>query len=149
VWKDPLSRTIPAGTVDMLSAVYLARGLVRNGVPEATFPTIDRQKVWSVHLTRGARKRVETDIGKFDCQQVLLTTTFVAESGSDEEKKGEQFQGLFGIQGKLPIWLEASSGVPVLIEGDLPVPIPLVDSVHVQVQLKHVKNVPPTFKTVK
>jgi hypothetical protein len=150
VWKDPVSRTVPPGTVDMLSAVYLARTLVRENIPEATIPVIDRQKVWEVHMTRGAKKRVETEAGTFDCQEVNLVTKFLAEASDKEaETNSSQFQGLFGIQGSIHIWLEARTGVPVLIEGELPVPLPFVDKLDVRVRLKSAKGVPAEFKPVK
>jgi hypothetical protein len=148
VWKDPVSRTVPIGTVDMLSAVYLARTLVRENLTETTFPVVDQQKIWEVHLTSGKRKHVDTKMGTFDCQEVKLATTFVAEEGKDEERKSGQFQGLFGIQGSIQIWLEAHTGVPVLIEGELPVPLPFVDKLDVRVRLKSAKGVPDEFKPV-
>lgn len=154
VWHAAESRTVPAGTVDMLSAVYLARTLVRNNVLETSFPVMNDETIWTVSLKRGPRKRIETPAGKFDCQQIVLSTTFPAEFNTpaeveDQKKKGGQFSGLFGIQGNIKIWLEANTGVPVLIEGDLPVPLPLVDKLHVSVQLKSFKGVPVEFKTVK
>jgi hypothetical protein len=96
VWKEPVPRDVPAGTVDMLSAVYLARTLVRENLGEATFPIIDRQKVWEVHLTRGRQKRVETSAGTFECLEIKLATKFLAEENESEPTSG-QFQGLFGI----------------------------------------------------
>lgn len=154
VWRASQARTIPAGTVDMLSAVYLARSLVRTGTLETTFPVMNDDTIWTVSLKRGPRKRIETPAGKFDCQQIQLSTTFpedanTAEQVAEQKKKGGQFSGLFGIQGNIKIWLEAKTGVPVLIEGDLPVPLPLVDKLHVSVQLKSFKGVPGEFKTVK
>lgn len=149
VWKDPLSRPIPFGTLDMLSAVYLARTLVREGLANATFPVIDRQKVWEVTLLRGRTKKVETDAGTFDCQLVKLATKFLAEANEPEpEQNSSQFSGLFGIQGTIQIWMERSTGVPVLIEGELPVPLPLVDKLDVRVILKDFRGVPPEFKAL-
>jgi hypothetical protein len=147
VWKDPVSRKVPVGTLDMLSAVYLARGLVKDDLPDVTFPVIDRQRVWEVTLSRGKTKKIETDAGTFDCQLVKLATRFLAEENEQEpEQTSNQFSGLFGIQGTIQIWLERHSGVPVLIEGELPVPLPLVDKLDVRVILKSYKGVPEEFK---
>ncbi len=149
VWQAPVSRTVPQGTVDMLSAVYLARTLVREGIPDATFPVVDQQKIWEVHLTRGKRRRIETDMGMYDCQEVQLATKFVAQDGDKkEDSKSHQFEGLFGIKGSIHIWLEARTGVPVMIEGELPVPLPFVDHLDVRVRLKSAKGVPPEFTPV-
>jgi hypothetical protein len=148
VWKDPVSRPVPAGTIDMLSAVYMARTLVRENLNEATFPVIDRQKVWEVHLTRGKQRRIETEAGTFECQQIQLSTKFLAEQ-NEEEPGSSQFQGLFGLQGTIQIWVQAHTGVPVLIEGELPVPLPFVDKLDVRVRLRGMKGTPPEFKPVK
>ncbi|MBL8859091.1 MAG: DUF3108 domain-containing protein [Planctomycetes bacterium] len=146
-WKDAVSREIPAGTLDMLSAVYLARTLVREDLETTTFPVIDRQKVWEVTLTRGKTRRIKTDSGTFDCQLVQLATSFLAEENDkDEEQNSSTFSGLFGIQGTIQIWLERKTGVPVLIEGELPIPLPLVDKLDVRVRLKRYKNTPAEFK---
>jgi hypothetical protein len=149
VWKEPLSRTVPVGTLDMLSAVYLARTLVKDGLKDVTFPVIDRQKVWEVTLVRGSTKKIETEAGTFDCRLVKLATRFLAEENEKEpENDSSKFSGLFGIQGTIQIWMELNSGVPVLIEGELPVPLPLVDKLDVRVVLKSYKGVPPEFKAV-
>ena len=145
-WKDPLTRPVPEGTLDMLSAVYLARTLVRERIDSATFPVIDRQKVWEVTVTRDKTKKIETDAGTFECQQVKLSTRFLAEENEKEEPSSSQFQGLFGIQGTIQIWLEVHTGVPVLIQGELPIPLPLVDHLDVRVKLKSFKGTPPEFK---
>jgi hypothetical protein len=149
VWKTPVSRAIPAGTLDMLSAVYLARTLVKDNLDDVVFPVIDRQKVWEVTLLRGETKQVETEAGTFDCRLVTLKTKFLIEENEQEpEPNSSKFSGLFGIQGSIKIWMEKSSGVPVLIEGELPVPLPLVDKLDVRVLLKSYKGVPAEFKPV-
>ena len=45
--------------------------------------------------------------------------------------------------------IEAVRIGPVLIEGDLPVPIPFVDKLNVSVQLKSYRGTTPTFVPVK
>lgn len=150
VWKDPVMKPVPVGTLDMLSAVYLARTLVRDNLAEVTFPVIDRQKVWEVTLARGRSKKIETEAGTFDCQLVKLATRFLTEANEKEPETGSsQFSGLFGIQGTIQIWMEKNSGVPVLIQGELPVPLPFVDKLDVRVVLKKFKGVPAEFKAVK
>ena len=149
MWKDAVARPLPVGALDMLSAVYLARTLVRNGLDEVTFPVVDRQKVWEVTLARGKTKQIETEAGTFECELVNLATRFLVEENEQEpESKSSQFSGLFGIQGTIQIWMEKNSGVPVLIEGELPVPLPLVDKLDVRVVLKSFRGVPAEFKAV-
>lgn len=119
-WKEPpLTREVPPGTLDMLSAVYLARTMVEEGLDSAKFSLVDKQKLWDVELTRGKRKVIEVPAGRFECTQVQLVTRVPA----GEPRDGEGFQGLFGIQGSIAIWVHSKTGVPVLISGTLPVPV--------------------------
>jgi hypothetical protein len=148
IWRPVVTHDVPAGTLDMLSAVYLARSLVREGREREEFPLIDEDNIWSVEIKRGSRRKVTTPAGRFDCVQVALgTKLLVGEKGA--EKQPQQFQGLFGLQGRIRIWMEVNSGVPVLIEGDLPVPIPFVDKLNVSVQLKSYRGTTATFVPVK
>jgi len=140
VWKPSLSRTVPDGTLDMLSAVYLARSMITTGQASTTFPLIDKQKLWNVALERGRRKIVRVPAGRFDCVEVQLKTSRPPSEPNDEEG----FQGLFGIQGTIQIWFEATTGVPVLISGTLPVPI--LGDLDVRVQLKKATGTPSAFK---
>jgi hypothetical protein len=119
VWDEAESRAVPPGSVDLLTAVYLARSLVRAGRSETTFPVVDKLKLWNLTIRRGPFKVIEVPAGRFRCAQVLLETA--VPPGEPVDKKG--FQGLFGIEGSIKIWMEATTGVPVLIAGELPVPV--------------------------
>jgi hypothetical protein len=138
-WKDPVSRTIPAGSVDMLSAVYLARSIVRDGRENTVFSLIDKQRVWNVELRRGRRARIEVPAGRFECVEIQLLTSLPP----GEKDDGSRFEGLFGIHGKIQIWFEQATGVPVLIAGSLPVPV--VGELDVRVQLKSANGTPAAF----
>ena len=105
---------------------------------------VDKQRLWEVHLRAGKTRRIETPAGRFDCREVQLSTTRPAGEKSDEDSK--EFEGMFGIRGKIQIWMEARSGVPVLIEGELPVP--LIGSLDVRVELERYIGTPPVFAPV-
>jgi hypothetical protein len=144
VWRDPRRRAVPAGSVDMLSAVYVARAMVELGVQDTSFPIVDKQKVWRVNIAKGATNWQEVPAGKFECAQMQLTAGLEAgEPGDEDESKN--FQGLFGIQGTIRIWFDAKTGVPVLIQGSLPIPVPLVGDLDISVQLKSFKGTPAGF----
>lgn len=117
VWRDPQTRALPGGTVDMLSAVYLARSLILADEERVTFPLIDKTRVWDVLLERGRRAVIETRAGSFDAYQVVLSTTLP----EGEEPSDGEFEGLFGIRGSIEIWVHALTGVPVRIAGVVPV----------------------------
>ncbi len=144
VWRETVRRPVPDGALDMLSAVYVARAMLDLGVTETTFPIVDKQKVWRVKVVRGATKWQEVKAGKFECAQMLLTAGLEAGEPDPEGDPGK-FQGLFGIQGTIRIWFEAKTGVPVLIQGELPIPVPLVGDLDISVELKKFKGTPAGF----
>ncbi|MCY2961404.1 MAG: DUF3108 domain-containing protein [Planctomycetota bacterium] len=144
IWRDPVHRTVPEGAVDMLSAVYIARAMVQLGVKETSFPIVDQQKVWRVKIQQGSTQWQDVPAGRFECAQMMLSAGL--EPGEPKPEGGAgKFQGLFGIQGTIRIWFDAKSGVPILIQGSLPIPVPLVGDLDISVQLKSFKGTPAGF----
>jgi hypothetical protein len=143
VWDPAQNRAVPAGSVDLLTAVYLARAMVRDGRLETTFPVVDKMKLWTLTVRRGGFKTIEVPAGKFRCALVQLETTIPP--GEPVDKNG--FQGLFGIQGSIKIWMEVASGVPVMISGELPVPV--IKTLDLNVKLKSYRGTTPRFTPVR
>ena len=143
VLRPARTRDAPKGALDMLSAVYLARTMVMDGLAETEIAVVDKQKLWNVKISRGKKKTIEVPAGRFECTLVQLVTR-VPEGEPDD---GEGFEGLFGIQGTIAIWFESKSGVPVLISGTLPVPV--IGELDVRVELVKFKGTPATFAPVK
>ncbi len=142
VWKDPKLREIPAGTLDMMTAVYLARSMVMDGRAAMEFPLVDRSDLWRLQLTRGTTKQIETSAGKFKCVAIELRTSAPEGKAGSETNK---FEGLFGIHGTISIWMEAGSGVPVRIDGTIPAgPIEL----DATVELRSARGAPSSFTTL-
>lgn len=143
-WRDAVHREIPADAIDMLSAVYVARAMVELDVHETTFPIVDKQKVWRVKIEKGATRWQEVPAGRFECAQMKLSASLEAGEPDPEGDPGK-FQGLFGIQGTIRIWFDAKTGVPILIQGQLPIPVPLVGDLDISVQLKKYTGTPAAF----
>jgi hypothetical protein len=139
VWGGPVSRTVPAGSVDLLSAVFLARTMVEDGLSEIEFPVVNEQKLWNLKVQAREHKHVSTPAGEFACVLITLATTVPA----DEPHDAKSFSGLFGIRGDIRIWMEEKTGVPVVIQGDLPVPV--LGKLEVDVELKKFAGTPRTF----
>ena len=117
IWKPVEYRDVPAGTVDMLGAVYLARTLLESGAEKLTFPLLDKKKLWKMTLERGQEKRLEVPLGTFDAIEIkLIPGTWPGEP----EVESQKFQGLFGIRGSIHLWVEKKTGVPIRIQGDVP-----------------------------
>lgn len=143
VWRPNTQRDVPAGTVDMLSAVYLARSMVQEGRGEAELQLVDETKLWNVKLAQGARKRLEVPAGRFDCVEVKLLSS--VPPGEPAPKDG--FEGLFGLRGSIQIWLDSRSGVPVEIRGEFPIKL-LSTNLDVYVRLKGYRGTPKSFAPV-
>ncbi len=114
IWRRPEMQESPEAGVDMLSAIHLARTMVREGHRGMAFPLLDKRTWWDVTLTLAKRRDVETPAGVFHCREVKLDPK---RADGDEDTR---FRGLFGIHGSLSFWMEERTGVPVKIEGVVP-----------------------------
>jgi len=119
IWKEPEYREIPPDALDMLSAVFAARTLVREGLSEMTFPMVEKDRLWEFTLRRGRERRIETASGSFDAVEVKLEPKPWEGEVIDAEKVAK-FEGLFGMRGTIRLWADAKTGVAVRIQGDLP-----------------------------
>ena len=144
IWRDPKTRAVPKDTLDLMSAVFLARTLVQDDLEEVRFPLIDKLNLWDMRLRRGERKRMETEAGTFDVVQVVLDPAPMEGEEVDEEK-ARRFEGLFGLHGSIRLWVEANTGVPVRIQGSLPVgPLDL----EIDMKLEEYAGTPAAFGPV-
>lgn len=142
VWKSAQYRDLPAGTVDMLGAVYLARTLLASGEKKLTFPLLDKRTLWEMSLERGEEKRIEVPLGSFDAVEIKLTPGNWPGEPVTESKK---FRGLFGIRGSIHLWVEKSTGVPIRIQGDLPAgPI----TIKCDIYLEQATGTPANFNVI-
>jgi hypothetical protein len=141
IWRDPKVRAVAPQTIDLLSAVYLARNLIREGEESMQFPLIDKQSLWSMRLTRGREEPVVTPAGTFDSVEIRLDPAPFEGEEIDEEKV-ERFEGLFGLHGTIHLWVERRTGVPVRIQGILPAgPLDL----DIDISLESSSGTPPEF----
>ncbi len=123
--------------------MYLARELVHQGGTTITFPVLDKKKLWDLTVRRGETKEVEVPAGRFRCAQVSLKTAIPP--GEPADKDG--FTGLFGIRGGIKIFMDAGTGVPVLITGELPVPV--IGKLDLYVRLQSYRGTPEGFAPVR
>ena len=119
IWKEPKFRPVPTDTIDMLSSVLACRTLIREGADEMKFPMVEKDRLWELTLKRGERKEVRTKAGTFDAVEILPEPKPWPEEEIDPEKVA-RFEGLFGMQGAIHLWVDAETGVAVRISGDLP-----------------------------
>ncbi|MCZ6597267.1 MAG: DUF3108 domain-containing protein [Planctomycetota bacterium] len=140
IWKQPKERELPAAALDMLTSIYYARTLIRENLYSMRFPLVDKTDLWQIDLRRGKIEVQETYAGDFD--SVELTFEPKAYSGEKLEKEA-QFEGLFGIHGSIHLWVDSKTGVPVRVQGDLPIgPFDL----GIDVILKSYRGTPVDFR---
>lgn len=120
IWRPARDRTVPGGTIDMLTAVFMARTLIREKIESLSFPLIDTDRLWLLQLRRGKEQRMETGAGEFEVVEVVLDAEPYPGEPVDK-KKEKKFAGVFGIQGSIHLWVDKKTGVAVRIQGTLPV----------------------------
>jgi Protein of unknown function (DUF3108) len=142
VWRDPVEREVPADTFDLLSAVYLARSMLSEDKDEAHFHLIDCDDLWGVTLVRGERRTLSTPAGRFEAREIRLIPDRPEGEDLGDQKK---FEGLFGMHGSIRMWFHATTGVPVRVEGSVPLgPF----DIGVSVELVGYRGTPPAFQPV-
>lgn len=141
IWRKPVTGEVPAHAVDMLSAIHLARSMVMGGQEEISFALLDKANWWDMTFVRGEEKRIEVPAGSFDCLAIKL----IPVPPEGEEEESQKFEGLFGMQGTLSVWLDHATGVPVKIEGLVPAGPWMVD---VALELSEYEGTPESFGPV-
>ena len=145
IWKKPTERELPVPALDMVSASYYSRVMVREERLFMRFPVAEKLDLWEITLRRGRTGKIETGAGTFDALQLLLDPKPYPGEVSDDkvQEKAESFEGLFGLHGSIALWVERETGVPVLISGELPVgPIDL----SISIVLQSYSGTPPAFR---
>ncbi len=145
IWKKPKLRTVPEHSLDMLSGIYLARTLIGESRESVVFPLVDKTYVWQMELRRGTTGREETTVGTFDVVEILLEPQ--PHPGEDEksvEEERAKFEGLFGLKGAMHLWVDAKTGIPIRVLGDLPVGFL---ELHIDAVLEQHEGTPEGFGT--
>ncbi len=146
IWKDPRDRELSVEPLDMLTAVYYARTMIREDLDSMVFPIADKLDLWEIRLRRGEVSVQETAAGRFETVKILLEPRpYPGEVTDDTSEKEKTFEGLFGIHGSIELWVDRKTGVPVRVTGDIP--IGLID-LAVDVVLKSYSGTPKGFRPV-
>jgi len=142
IWKAAKEREVPAGSLDMISAVFMTRAMMREKLETLSFPLVDKDRLWLLTLKRGEERRMTLPAGTFDVVEVQLAPEPYPDEKIDE-KKLEQFEGVFGIQGTIHLWVDTRTGIAVRIQGSIPVKFNL--TAEVDVELESYSGTPPDF----
>ena len=116
-WRTRIEHRYEEPYVDMLSAVYLARQVEFDPDAEpVVIPIVNDTRRWNVRVKAMGHKRVKVAAGTFDAVQLVLDPL----PADDGEEEDEEFEGLFGLNGTIQIWVDRETRRPILIEGDVP-----------------------------
>lgn len=152
IWRPAAEGAVPADPVDTLGAVYLVRTAMAAGSTELSFFMLDKLRIWKVDVQFGEPEEVETGAGTYLARRVDLLTERVDEKAAEDaaaeaaerEAEGvdEEFEGPFGLRGNIVLWMEAQTGIPVVISGTMPM---LLGEIEVDIRLDSAENTPPEF----
>lgn len=120
VWRERTYVEVPPDALDILSALYFARGFVRSQSDSTKISLVNHDELWNVKLTRRGTRKIETPAGKFDCVRVLIGPELAVGNGPGE-KASPRFEALFGLHGDITVWVDRERGFPVMIEGTAPI----------------------------
>ena len=99
----------------MLTAVYYARTLDFGAIGStSTIPVVNDRDRWRVRVKVLKRGKITVKAGEFEGVQVVLEPEAVSEDASEE------FEGLFGLNGSIEIWMDAKTRRPLKISGQIP-----------------------------
>ncbi|MEO0650610.1 MAG: DUF3108 domain-containing protein [Planctomycetota bacterium] len=150
IWGDVREQPVPRGSIDSLAAMYLVRTAIRSGQNSLRFHMVDKDRIWDVGLSLEPARDVETPAGTFRGRQVSLTTERIdpkakEEAEQDEDGESAEFAGPFGIKGNIELLIEESTGVPLVIKGELPV---LLGDLEVDLMLTGYEGTPTGFAPI-
>lgn len=116
IWKVRHRHAADAVAGDPLSALYRARAFdLRPGAPARTLRIAVGHAIFDVKVTVVKRAPCTVPAGTFDALQLSLDPT-----PAPGIPGSPRFQGLFGMSGKLEVWVDAARKIPLRIEGTVP-----------------------------
>ncbi|MBN1418526.1 MAG: DUF3108 domain-containing protein [Planctomycetes bacterium] len=136
VWTQREHFTVKDAYMDPLACIYAARGVpFEVGGAKAVFPIVQDHDLWSVEVRAVGREAKEVDAGTFACLQVSVEPKPASEGAEIKD----EFQGVFGIQGSIQIWIDERTRIPVLVRGSIPFAFM---TLHAEVILKEIRSRP-------
>ncbi|MHC4262442.1 MAG: DUF3108 domain-containing protein [Planctomycetota bacterium] len=145
VWGGVHEQPVPRGAMDTLTAVYLVRSAMAEGLDQVQFAMLDKTRIWDVSVELGDVREVETPAGLFRARPVGLETRRIdpgAEQESDDEEDSGEFAGPFGIKGNIELLLEVETGIPLVIRGELPL---VLGDLEIDLRLESFTGTPSEF----
>ncbi len=114
-WRQRTQHVFDRPFMDMLTAVYEARGLdFASDDPKDVAVLSDKDR-WLVRLHVKSRGTIRVAAGEFDAVEVTLEPQPL-----ERGKLREEFRGLFGMHGSIRLWLDQATNRPLRVRGIVP-----------------------------
>lgn len=116
IWKTRHRHGADAAVGDPLSALFRARAFdLKLGAPARTLRIAVGHAVFDVKVEVVQRASCTVPAGTFDALQLTLDP-----APAPGIPGSPRFQGLFGMSGKLDVWVDAARKIPLRISGTVP-----------------------------
>ena len=115
VWKVRYCHKVNSGFLDMLGGLFLSRTCDFTIGSSFVVPLVQDRDRWHLTVKSEKEERVKVKAGTFDCVRISLVPKNVG-----DRKSKQRFEGLFGLNGTIRIWVDKETRVPVRILGSIP-----------------------------
>ncbi len=132
VWRVRASHKNEKPTYDLLSAVLIARNFdLKIGGKGNDIRLVDGRDLWEMSIRVIGEEIINTKIGDFDTLSLKLT----ARPLNDHAKRGDSFEGLFGLRGDIGVWVDKKSKIPIRVRGSYP----LVFDIPIEIMIESIE----------
>ncbi|MCX6353626.1 MAG: DUF3108 domain-containing protein [Candidatus Aureabacteria bacterium] len=110
--KFPLSGEVN----DILYTLYFARNIGDKVGDKRYYSFVEKDYIWKALVSITDEKRITIGrAGTFDALKIAIEPDY-----RDQPEIGENFSGLFGVQGSLELWVDKKTRIPLIVRGVVP-----------------------------
>jgi hypothetical protein len=115
-WETRSTFAINDRVNDILYTLYFARDIGDKVGNKKNYWFVEKTHIWKALVTiTGEESLTLARVGAFDALKVAIEPDY-----SEEKELGEKFQGLFGVEGTLEVWVDKSTRIPLIVKGRIP-----------------------------
>ena len=115
-WETRSTFPINSKVNDILYTLYFARNIGDKVGNSNYYWFVEKDYIWKARVSVIGEKKIDLGpAGRFDALRIAIEPDY-----SEQKEKGEQFKGLFGVEGSLEIWVDKKTRIPLIIKGRVP-----------------------------
>lgn len=109
----------------LIAALYLARGFdITPGGPPGILRVISGRNMWDIHFGAEKEETITVPVGKLPCYKIDLK---LKPANKYSKKHADEFDGPFGLTGKIHLYIDKLTRQAVLIKGKVDIDITTFD----------------------